>query len=52
MQRYFYWMQDEDKEQDVENAKKVHNCLNNIKEDGKAKDADAAPEATGPEMSA
>jgi hypothetical protein len=28
--RHFYWMQDEDKSKDEENAKKVHNILNEI----------------------
>ena len=29
-QRYFYWMQESDSSKDEENAKKVHNSLNNI----------------------
>ena len=28
--RYFYWMQDEDKTKDEENARKVHNLLNGL----------------------
>lgn len=30
--RLFYWMQDDDKSKDEENAKKVHNILNGITE--------------------
>ena len=29
-QRFFYWMQESDKETDAENCKKVHNTINNI----------------------
>ena len=51
MQRYFYWMQDEEKEKDEENAKKVHNVLNNIKDDAKpAAESAEAPAASGPSM--
>jgi hypothetical protein len=30
--RLFFWMQDEDTEKDAENAKKIHNTLNNIQD--------------------
>jgi len=32
LQRYFYWIQEEESEKDGEFAKKVHNTLNNIKD--------------------
>ena len=45
-------MQDEDTDKDAENAKKVHNILNNIKDDTKpaATAAGGPPAATGPSM--
>ena len=43
-------MQDEDAEKDSENAKKVHNTLNNINEDEKKSDAPEPAAATGPSM--
>ena len=50
LQRYFYWMQEDEKEKDKENAKKVHNLLNNITEP--AANAAGAPSASGPTMNA
>jgi len=44
-------MQDDEKEKDEENAKKVHNVLNNIKDDAKPAEKEAeAPAASGPSM--
>ena len=48
-QRYFYWMQDEEKEKDKSNALKVHNVLNNIEVEKKEEDKPMV--VTGPEMS-
>ena len=48
-QRYFYWIQEDEKDKDKENALKVHNVLNNI-EDKPAPDAAVAPLGTGPSM--
>lgn len=48
-------MQDEDAEKDPENAKKVHNVLNNIKDDSKPDTAASGatrPPPTGPSMTA
>ena len=44
-QRYFYWIQEDDKEKDAELAQKVHNALNNIGGAGAGAGAGAA--ATG-----
>ena len=48
-QRYFYWLQDDDEEKDAENTKKVHNVLNNIKEDDKKPEDNDKP-SDGPNM--
>ena len=52
--RYFYWMQDEETEKDKENARKVHEVLNNIKTtETKTKETPGGqfpPTATGPMM--
>jgi hypothetical protein len=48
-------MQDDEPENDAENAKKVHNCLNNIKDDSKpdtAASGASRPAPTGPSMTA
>ena len=44
-------MQDEEKDKDEENAKKVHNSMNNIQEEKKPETAGSAP-GTGPSMTA
>jgi len=43
-QRHFFWMQETDKEEDENRAKKLHNTMNGITE---AAATDAQPAATG-----
>jgi hypothetical protein len=49
---FYHLLKEDEKEKDEENAKKVHNALNNITEEKPATEtpAEGLPAATGPSM--
>lgn len=53
LQRYFYWIQEEESDKDAELCKKTHNVLNNIKDasdEEKPAETAAGASASGPSM--